>query len=321
MSGARILAVIALALISADVAAGPPAGFSETAVSVKVGGGSLKGTLWQPKSGTAPGVVIAAGSGNTNRDGNQPRLKPNNLKMLAEALAKRGIATLRFDKRTIAGSRLPNTNERTIRFDQFVRDAVRWVRLLKRQKGIARVFVAGHSQGALVATLAATKTRVSGLILMAGPGEPIGVVIRRQLVKARLPKTLLDEANAALIQLEKGRPVPNVTRFLYSLLRPSVQPFLISWMKHHPARALTRVRAPVLIVQGGQDIQVGVRQAMILKKARPDAKLVVIKAMNHVFKVPKGPTRADNIKAYSDPSLPLAPGLADAIANFVLTTK
>ena len=247
---------------------------------------------------------------------NQPRLKPNTLKLLAQALAKRGIATLRFDKRTIAASRLPNTNERTIRFDQFVSDAASWVRLMKRQKGISRVFVAGHSQGALVGTLAAQQTPVAGVILMAGPGEPIGTVIRRQLVNARLPKTLLDEANATLDQLEKGKLVPGVTKFLYSLLRPSVQPFLISWMKHHPAKALARVKVPVLIVQGGQDIQVGLRQAMILKKARPDAKLVVIKAMNHVFKVPKGPTRADNINAYRDPTLPLAPGLAEAVCGF-----
>ena len=314
--------VTAVAFACGPAAAKPPAGVVETAVEIPLGGGKLSGTLWQPKGvKDAPGVVIVAGSGATDRDGNQARLKPNNLRLLAEALAARGISSLRFDKRTLAASRLPNTDERSIRLGQFASDTVLWIRLMKRRAGEGRVFVAGHSQGALVATLAAEKENVAGLILLAGPGEPIGTIIRGQLVRARLPKSLIDESNRVIDELEKGRQVPKVSRFLYSLFRPSVQPFLISWMKHDPAKALARVKAPVLIVQGGRDIQVQTRQAEILKKARPDAKLVVLKDMNHVFKVPKAPGRAANLQAYNDPSLPLAPGLAEAVVDFVLKTK
>lgn len=315
-------ALTGMALICAPAWAEPPKGVTETAVEIPLGGGALKGTLWIPRSvKDGPGVVIVAGSGATDRDGNQARLKPNNLRQLAEALAAKGIATLRFDKRTLASSRLPNTNERTIRFDQFAGDAVLWIRLMKQRMGGGRVFVAGHSQGALVATLAAEKEKVAGLILLAGPGEPIGTIIRGQLKHARLPQTLLDESNQVIDALEKGREVKKVSRFLYSLFRPSVQPFLISWMKHDPAKALTRVKAPVLIVHGGRDIQVLVRQALVLKKARPDAALVVLKDMNHVFKAPQGPGRGANIRAYNDPKLPLAPGLAEAVIDFVRKTK
>jgi pimeloyl-ACP methyl ester carboxylesterase len=319
---APAIALTLTVLAGTAALAAPPKGFVETAVEIKMPGGSLKGTLWRLKGGkVGPGVVIIAGSGATDRDGNQAQVKTNNLRMLAVALAGRGIASLRFDKRTLATSRLANMNERTIRFDQFVSDAGRWIRLLKRQKGISRVFVAGHSQGALVGTLAVIKEPVAGLIVMAGPGESIGTVLRGQLVRAKLPKVLLDEANAVISQMEKGREVPKVSRFLYSLFRPSVQPFLISWMKHDPARALARVKAPVLIVQGGQDLQVPTRQALILKKATPDARLVLIRDMNHVFKVPAGPSRADNIRTYTNPTLPLAPGLASAVIDFVLKTK
>lgn len=317
-------AVTAISLLAGAAAAAPPAGVTEVPVSVPVPGGGLKGTLWLPKgTGKVPGVVISAGSGNTDRDGNQPTLQNNSLRMLATALAARGIATLRFDKRMVGASRLgPPFKAADIRFDHFVADMALWLQLMKRHPRIARVFAAGHSQGAMVATLAAEREAVAGVILLAGPGEPIGMVIRRQLRAApSVTPEVLKNALAIIDSLERGKVMADVNPLLHGIFRPAIQPFWISWMKHDPAKSLARLRVPALIVQGDRDLQVKLRDARALKAARPDAKLVLLRGMNHVLKVPAGPGRTANIAAYRDPTLPLAPGLADAVTEFVKGVK
>jgi pimeloyl-ACP methyl ester carboxylesterase len=119
-----------------------------------------------------------------------------------------------------------------------------------------------------------------------------------------------------LAALERGESVPNVSPPLQSLLRPSVQPFMRSVLAVDPAGELARLRVPVLIVQGGHDLQVGEADAAALMHGRPDAVAFQSPEMNHVLKLaPAEP--AGQQKAYSDPSVPLAPGLADAIAVFV----
>ena len=103
---------------------------------------------------------------------------------------------------------------------------------------------------------------------------------------------------------------------LAALYRPSVQPYLISWMKYVPAERIVALRVPVLVVQGTTDIQVGVDEAQALAKAKPDAALAIIPGMNHVLKeVPDDPQR--QMASYGDPSLPLHPKLAPAIVAFL----
>jgi fermentation-respiration switch protein FrsA (DUF1100 family) len=100
------------------------------------------------------------------------------------------------------------------------------------------------------------------------------------------------------------------------MYRPSVQPYLISWMRYVPSAHIPALRMPVMIVQGTTDIQVGVEQAQALKAARPDAVLTVVPGMNHVLKeVPADPQR--QMASYSDPALPLHPQLAPAIVDFL----
>ena len=76
----------------------------EEAVTLKTSSGNLEGTLLLPEIEKPPVVLIIAGSGPTDRNGNNPSLKPNYLKMLAEGLHKNNIASLRFDKRGVAES-------------------------------------------------------------------------------------------------------------------------------------------------------------------------------------------------------------------------
>ena len=107
-----------------------------------------------------------------------------------------------------------------------------------------------------------------------------------------------------------------VTPGLMQIMNPRTQPAMISWMKYDPAIEIAQFKGPVLILQGKRDIQVAFSEAELLKKIRPDAKLVFFDTMNHILKeAPEAFTA--NVQTYSDPKLPLTKGVADAIAEFV----
>jgi fermentation-respiration switch protein FrsA (DUF1100 family) len=103
---------------------------------------------------------------------------------------------------------------------------------------------------------------------------------------------------------------------LAALFRPSVQPFLRSMLAVDPARELAGLKLPAMVVSGGHDLQVGAADAALLAKARQDAVRLDIAAMNHVLKIAPA-DRAGQQDAYTNPTLPLAPGLGDAVADFV----
>jgi alpha-beta hydrolase superfamily lysophospholipase len=247
--------------------------------------GQLAGSLLLPEgAGPWPGALLVAGSGPTDRDGNTPLLPApiDNLKRLAQALAARGIASLRYDKRGIGGSTFPGLSEEALRFDQLVDDAVALARRLQRDPRIARVSLVGHSEGALVAALAAEEANAQGVVCVAGAGSRASVLMRRQ-IRANLPADLAQPALAALDVLERGERVETVPDALALLFRPTVQPYLISWFRHDPAQVLAALDRPVLLVQGTADAQVGVEDAQRLQAARPDARLEMVEGMDHLL--------------------------------------
>ncbi len=293
---------------------------SSVPVTLQIANGVLHGTLLLPaRRPPYPAALIIAGSGPTDRDGNSRliRGKNNSLKMLAEALTARGIASLRYDKRGIGRSRSAMRRESDLRFDRLVADAAAWVKRLKGDRRYSRVVIVGHSQGSLVGMLAAARAGAAGFVSLAGVGRPAWQVLLDQL----RPKVSLDQLaviTTVLEDLRRGRraTIPDRYPGLAALLRPSIQPFLISWFRYNPARELGRLRVPILIVGGTTDIQVPVSEAKILARANPRAGLVIIQGMNHVLKsVPPDMTR--QIRSYGDPSLPLAPGLVAAVSRFV----
>lgn len=176
--------------------------------------------------------------------------------------------------------------------------------------------ILGHSEGALVAMLAAQRAEVAGLVLVASAGEPAGQLIERQLAAAGVPRALQETSRRIVATLERGQTVQDVPPELMALYRPSVQPYLISWLSLDPAAELARVPASALVVQGTTDLQVSTDDARRLAAARPETELVLIEGMNHVLKQAP-PERAANLAAYADPGLPLAPGLATAIGTFL----
>lgn len=279
--------------------------------------GELHGTLTLPGGGApAPAVLILAGSGPVDRDGNLPNARNDSLKLLAHGLADYGIASLRIDKRGIGQSPAAVMREEDLRLDTYVTDALAWADFLRAQPRIASVALLGHSEGALVATLAAQRTRVSGLVLLAGAGEPVAKIIARQLAASGAPAALQDASRRIAADLEQGKQVLDVPVELSPLYRPSVQNYLMSWLPLDPAIELARVDGRVLIVQGTTDLQIGVEDARRLAAVRPGAQLVLIEGMNHVLK--NAPAeRVTNLLTYRAPETPLAPSLVPAIAAFL----
>ena len=185
----------------ATLASGPV----ETPVTLPSEPAPLQGTMLAPEGETRAVAVIIAGSGPTDRDGNSPLgVNAATYRLLAEGLAEQGIATVRYDKRGIAGSAAAATAEADLRFGQMADDAAGWARLAAATTGRECAWLIGHSEGALVAEVAARNAEgICGLVLLAGAGRPAGVVIREQL--ASVPEPLKTEAFAALSELEAGR--------------------------------------------------------------------------------------------------------------------
>jgi len=284
--------------------------FREEEVSVPVKGGTLKGTILLPDNPNqfTPVALIIAGSGPTDRNGNNMSMQSNAYKLLAEALAEKGIATMRYDKRGIGASTDFKTAEAALRFDDYIQDAKSVVTYLHHAKSYQSVYIIGHSEGSLIGMIAAQAGNVSGYVSLAGAGENIGDVLQRQIHN--------EEATKIIQQLKKGKAVQAVPDDLQSVFRTSVQPYLISWMKYEPTTEIKKVKVPVLIIQGTTDIQVQVADAEHLKSAAPDASLTIIKGMNHVLKdAPED--RTANMETYSKPDLPVNAALVHAITLFI----
>jgi len=261
-------------------------------------------------------VLLLAGSGPTDRDGNSPipGVKPATLKLIAEGLAAHHIASLRVDKRAIAKSAPAASSEAELRFDTYVDDAVAWEKFLKAQPRVNCLFILGHSEGAHIGALAAAKVPVCGFISVAGTGQLAGDALLRQMQNA--PPALFAQVQQIIAQLKQGKTVADVPPQLLMLFRPSVQPYLISWFAKDPIAAIAAVKAPVLVMQGTTDIQVRVEDARLLAAARPGIALVLLDETNHVLKTaPADP--AANIATYADPTLPLAPEVMPALTVFI----
>lgn len=310
-------AFLAAAGSALAVTAIPAAAFAvESTITLATPTGSIFGTLTVPATALPyPVVLVIAGSGPVDRDGNSGPLRSDAYKLLAAALAKDGIASVRYDKRGIGASAFAAPPESDLRFDMYVNDAAGWVKLLSADKRFSSVTIAGHSEGALIGTIVAEQTPVHALVLLEGAGRPAPAVLREQL-KPKLPPALYAQADAAIAQLQAGHTVSNPPAELMMLFRPSVQPYLISWFKYDPAAELAKVRVPVTIVQGTADIQVTMADAEALKRAAPSAKYVVIEGMNHVLKYfPAHSSLQAALKGYEDPSLPVDPQVVSAVAE------
>jgi hypothetical protein len=288
--------------------------FTESIITLTTVSGTIYGTLTMPAQPTkCPVALIIAGSGPTDRNGNSPLTQNDALKKLAHRLSSHRIASVRFDKRGIGESRAAFKSEADLRFEDYINDAKEWVQLLKNDKRFSKVIIIGHSEGSLIGMLAASKA--DQFISIAGAGQSADLLLKEQF--RTLPAEGQQMAFPILDSLKNGKQVSNVNPMLFSIFRPSVQPYMISWFKYDPQQEIKKLTIPILLIQGTKDIQTSVGDAQKLSIANPKATLVLIEQMNHILRKVEG-DRNDNVATYGKLELPLMPELEVALVNFIM---
>lgn len=275
----------------------------------------LHGTLYKPEKASKKTdlIILIAGSGPTDRNGNQPGASSNSLKFLAEGLAQKEYAVYSFDKRVIAEMKSGNLDESKANFDTQIQDVNDIVSYFKAKKQFRKISIAGHSEGSLIGMNAAL-TNTDAFISLAGAGRPIDEILVEQIGK-RAPM-LKEETAKNLELLKKGETFEAKNPMLAGLFRKSVQPYMISWLKHNPQQEIKKLTIPILIINGSKDIQVPDHDAELLHQANPNSELVIIKNMNHIFKEIAG-DEAENMESYANPDLPVMPELIEKITTFL----
>jgi uncharacterized protein len=286
-------------------------------VALEIGSSTLRGIIDLPdRAGPWPVVILHAGSGPTDKNGNGPTVATDNLKMLGRALAAEGVAVLRIDKRGVGGSLFALTREEEASLQLYANDVAAWAAMLRKDRRFAKVGYVGHSEGALIGLIAAKDAKFDAFVSLCGPGRPLQDILREQL-KKNLSAESYKASDAAITELAAGRTLKEAPKGLEALFRPSVQPFLISAFKLDPAELIAKVTCPVLVVAGSTDIQITAEDAKRLDEANPRVKVATVKGMNHVLKAADGATALEQLPSYTDPSRPLHPKLMIEVGGFL----
>jgi pimeloyl-ACP methyl ester carboxylesterase len=283
---------------------------SETQIRV----GNLDAVLTTPPDVERPPVaLLIAGSGSTDHDGNGPQAKPATLKKLAEQLAERKIATLRYDKRGAGGWKPEFGKPEDFRFKDYVDDAISLVTYLRSSGKFGRVVVIGHSEGGLVAILAARQVQIDRLVLLVTAARRQGDLLKAQLARRQIPPDVLDPILKAIDSIMEGQIVDPPPRGLS--IAPSMQPSLASAFTIDPVDPLKSIEKPTLIVGGGRDLQVARLDFAALSAASPLAKTLWVPEMNHVLV--DVTDDGDNLAAYNQPERALDAAMLDTVAAFI----
>lgn len=289
--------------------------FKESNATLKINNDQLFGTLTVPDlSKKFPVALIIAGSGPTDRNGNNPMMKNNSLKMLAEALAKNGIASLRYDKRGIGESKASAIAESSLVFENYTEDAKSWINFLKQDKRFSHVIVIGHSEGSLIGMIAGAKA--TKFISIAGAGDSADKLIKTQIA-SKSNQQINDLTFPIIDSLKSGNTVKKVDPMLNALFRPSIQPYLISWFKYNPQTEIKKLNVPILILQGNNDLQINTQDAENLANANKNAELLIVDKMNHIMKIIDGDKQA-NLESYNNENLPISEVMTNKIVSFIL---
>lgn len=267
------------------------AAFTESEVSLDGPGAcELPGTLTVPDDeGTegVPGVVLVHGSGDQDRD---QTVGPNRtFRELAEGLASRGVATVRYDKRTIVCA----VDRTTATVDDIVTDdAVRAVERLQQDDRISEVYVAGHSLGGRLAPRVAARSGADGLVLLAPAAEPAyDAIVRQQRHVLELDGELTDREEDALAEVE--RLADRIERLeidddeVLEIADGRGRPFWETLQAVDGPGQAAELDVPTLLVQGGRDYLVTVTDDLPRWEAAigddPDTTIEVLDDLNHRF--------------------------------------
>jgi len=275
---------------------------------------NLHGTLIESESLNSTLAVIIAGSGPTDRDGNNVNIKGNYLMMLAEGLNENGISTFRYDKRGVGKSLGDITSPDEIKFTDYINDAISIINHFRETKKYKRITVIGHSEGALIGMIA-SRSIADSFISIAGAGEDYLTLIERQL--SIQPEYIKSMSTPILKQLKNKKLVDSVPPLLNSLFRSDVQMYLIDASSYLPVVEISKLDIPVLIIQGTHDIQIDVDDAIKLDMAAKNSQLELIEGMNHVFRQ-ASENRLLNIQTYGNPNIPIDNNMVDLVSEFII---
>ena len=287
---------------------------SVSAEESKIRVGAIDAVLTVPSEVERPPVaLLIAGSGSTDHDGNGPQIKPATLKKLAEQLAARKIATLRYDKRGAGGWKPEFGRPEDFRFKDYVDDAAALVNYLRSSGKFSKVILVGHSEGGLVAILTARRVPVDRLVLLVTAARRQGDLLKAQLEKTLAPDVYKPMADA-IDAIMSGQIVDPLPQGLS--IPPAMQPGIASAFTEDPIVPLKLIDQPTLIVGGGRDRQVARLDFLALSTASPAAKTLWLPDMNHVLV--DVADEADDLAAYNQAERALDPAMIDAVAAFVL---
>lgn len=302
---------ILLMLASSQFALAQDTTFTETELNIDK---FTDGTLTLPATGDHKNLIIfIQGSGPTDRNGNQPMMQNDGIKKIARELAGNGIASFRYDKRVFKAQEF-QLNEKDMIFEDFVTDATNVATYFRSGENFSNIIIAGHSEGSLIGMLVAQE-HADAYISLAGAADPIDVIVTEQITN--MAPTLGASARAAFDEIAENGKTSNYSPMLEALFRPSVQPFMASWMKYKPSEEIKKLEIPVLIINGTSDIQVNEEQAVKLAESNENAELAILDHMNHIFRKIETKDRLVNSKSYNEPNLPLHPDLISTLTEFV----
>ena len=306
----RVRSVAAFAILAFVLIAGANAKAAESKLRV----GAIDAYLTIPDGVEQPPVaLLIAGSGSTDHDGNGPQLKPATLRKLSEQLVARGIATLRYDKRGAGGWKPEFGQPDDFRFKDYVDDAVALVNHLRGTNRFSKVVLVGHSEGGLVAILAAQRVRIDRLVLLATAARRQGDLLKAQMEK-QLPPDKFAPLAKAVDAIMAGQIVDPPPAGL--AIPPAMQPSIASAFTEDPIDPLKKLLTPMLIVAGGRDRQLARLDFLALTTAAPAAKGLWLPDMNHVLV--DVADESDDLASYNQADRPLDAEMIDAVAAFIL---
>ncbi|MEY8848916.1 alpha/beta fold hydrolase [Psychroserpens sp. XS_ASV72] len=274
----------------------------------------LPGTLtYNAELKQQPLLIFVSGSGNPDRNGNQPQfgVNGNYIKQFSEAMNKKGIAFFRYDKRNVTASNIKFIME-SYEFQDLVNDVSAVIDQFKDDKRFNSITLIGHSQGSLVSMMA-TNEHVDKYISLAGIGESVDKTIIRQY-NAQSPE-LAKVVAAHIDELKSSGTIEDINPMLMGLFAKQNHQFLKSYLKLDPTEEIKNLEIPILVINGTKDVQVEVKDAENLHNANPDSELVIIDKMNHVLKVIE--KDEDNLASYMSPDFPLSEALVTTVEKFI----
>ena len=277
-----------------------PAAYQESEVTVGSGQWGLPATLTMPVGARpVPAVVLVHGSGPGDRDATVGQIKP--FKDLALGLASRGIAVLRYDKRTrVHANAMRDLPGLTVK-DETIDDAVAAVQVLRSTSGVDpnRIVVLGHSLGGmLVPRIAAAGPPVAGFVVMAGAARPLPqAVVEQARYLARADGTISAQEQAEIDQIEQlmARVAALAPADASNPERIFGAPasYWLDLRGYDPPAAAAQVKQPMLVLQGERDYQVTMDEFSRWKSAlanRTDVSFHSYPTLNHLFVAGTGPS-------------------------------